>query len=107
MHLNDIQWYFGGLWGMVLGFFYFGGLWLTVSQIPKTPHPEKLLLISFIARLGLTMAGLWIVMVIHHGAFFAALVTFFVIRWFMIKHLKPVRPKAETRKKTCASRPIH
>ncbi len=107
MNLNDILWCFGGLWGMVLGFFYFGGLWLTVSQVPKTARPGKLLLISFVARLGFAMAGLWFVMAVNYGAFFAALVTFFGVRWLMIKRLKPVRRTAETRKKTCASRPTH
>ena len=41
--------------GASLGLLYFGGLWLTVQQLPSTIHPYRLLLFSFIFRLGITL----------------------------------------------------
>ena len=41
--------------GLGLGLFYFGGLWLTVQQLPVTKHPYRLMLFSFLFRLGITM----------------------------------------------------
>ena len=41
--------------GSGLGLFYFGGLWLTVQQLPVTKHPYRLMLFSFLSRLGISM----------------------------------------------------
>jgi F1F0 ATPase subunit 2 len=79
----------GALSGMALGIFYFGGLWLTVRRIPCAAHPGKLLLISFIIRLGISLTGLWITLHMDHMAFFIALAAFFAVRHFMIRRLGP------------------
>ena len=44
--------------GLGLGLFYFGGLWLTVQQLPVTKHPYRLMLFSFLFRLGISMFAL-------------------------------------------------
>ena len=41
--------------GLGLGLFYFGGLWLTVQQLPITKHPYRLMFLSFLFRLGVSM----------------------------------------------------
>ena len=41
--------------GSGLGLFYFGGLWLTVQQLPITKHPYRLMLLSFLFRLGVSV----------------------------------------------------
>lgn len=41
--------------GSGLGLFYFGGLWLTVQQLPVTKHPYRLMLFSFLFRLGVSV----------------------------------------------------
>ena len=41
--------------GLGLGLFYFGGLWLTVQQLPVNRHPYRLMLFSFLFRLGVSM----------------------------------------------------
>lgn len=41
--------------GASLGLFYFGGLWLTLQQLPVTQHPYRLISLSFIFRLGITL----------------------------------------------------
>ena len=51
--------------GIGLGLFYFGDLWLTVQRLPATRAPALLMFGSFLARLGLTLFGFFIVM---HGS---------------------------------------
>lgn len=41
--------------GASLGLFYFGGLWLTVQQLPVSQHPYRLIFLSFLLRLGVTL----------------------------------------------------
>jgi F1F0 ATPase subunit 2 len=47
--------------GMGLGFFYFGGLWLTVRRLAARDQPFLWLGLSFLTRLGLTLAGFYLV----------------------------------------------
>ena len=48
--------------GVGLGLIYFGGLWLTVQRLPDTRAPAVLMFGSFLARLSLTLGGLFVVM---------------------------------------------
>ena len=54
--------------GILLGIFYFGGLWLTTRSLAKLPGepalrpfmpPALQLLISFVSRMGVTLACLY------------------------------------------------
>lgn len=55
--------------GIALGLFYFGGLWLTTRSLTKWPgghvhtefscSPALKMLLSFIGRMGVTLAGLY------------------------------------------------
>ncbi|MDJ0636578.1 MAG: ATP synthase subunit I [Xenococcaceae cyanobacterium MO_188.B29] len=47
--------------GASLGLFYFGGLWLTVQQLPVNKHPYRLMLFSFLFRLGISMFFLYLI----------------------------------------------
>ena len=47
--------------GASLGLFYFGGLWLTVQQLPLNKHPYRLMLFSFLFRLGISMFILYLI----------------------------------------------
>ena len=49
--------------GLGLGLFYFGGLWLTVQQLPVTKHPYRLMLFSFLFRLGVSIFVLSLIVV--------------------------------------------
>lgn len=45
----------GFIIGIAAGALYFGGLWLTVRRIGLTRKPERRLLFSFVARMGLLL----------------------------------------------------
>jgi len=55
--------------GMTLGCFYFGGLWLTTRALTRVPKahlrlgswfsPAVTMLLSFIGRIGITLAGVY------------------------------------------------
>ncbi|HEY8496475.1 MAG TPA: ATP synthase subunit I [Limnochordales bacterium] len=47
--------------GAVLGLFYFGGLWWTTQRIGRVRQPALLLLGSFVVRMAVILAGLWVV----------------------------------------------
>lgn len=43
--------------GVVAGTAYFGGLWLTVRRLPESGRPALLMLVSYLVRMGLVLAG--------------------------------------------------
>ncbi|MCB1842091.1 MAG: hypothetical protein KDI09_03935 [Halioglobus sp.] len=43
--------------GIVLGWIVFGGLWATVNGLVGKPHPARRLLLSFVLRMTLVLAG--------------------------------------------------
>ncbi len=47
--------------GVGLALLYFGGLWLTVRQLPRVRRPALLLIGSFMARIVVFLAGLFLV----------------------------------------------
>jgi len=47
--------------GVVLGYVYFGGLWLTIRKLQTAKNPAFLAVMSFNARLVLTMLGFFFV----------------------------------------------
>jgi F1F0 ATPase subunit 2 len=75
------------LWGMSLGIFYFGGLWLTVRLVPQVANPKQLLFISFILRISVVLAGLWLVLRLHSLHFLATLAAFFLVRFIMLSRI--------------------
>jgi len=81
---NSHQLLIGSLWGLALGIFYFGGLWITVRLVPKVSHPKKLLFISFVLRISLVLAGLWLVLRLHSLHFLATLAAFFLVRFIVL-----------------------
>ncbi|MBE0428852.1 MAG: ATP synthase subunit I [Thermoleophilia bacterium] len=46
--------------GAGLGGAYFGGLWLTLRRLPGSPHPGTLVFGSYLGRLGICLAGLYL-----------------------------------------------
>jgi F1F0 ATPase subunit 2 len=80
--------------GSGLGLFYFGGLWLTVKQLPVTEHPYRLICLSFLSRLGVSLFILSLI--IDADAQFdnvisllACCVGFLAVRTIMILFLQP------------------
>lgn len=80
--------------GSGLGLFYFGGLWLTVQQLPVTKHPYRLMLFSFLFRLGISM---FVLSLIVRGntklydvvSLLAGCLGFLMVRTMMILFIQP------------------
>ena len=69
------------LWGLLLGVFYFGGLWLTVRLLPKMASRQgSCIVLSFVLRLVLALAGMGIVLKVNPVAFFVTLTSFLMVR---------------------------
>jgi F1F0 ATPase subunit 2 len=85
-----IRFFAAALAGALLGTVYFGGLWLTIERIQRTSRPGILLFASFIVRLGVAMAGFYLVAGGELGRLAACLAAFLVTRWLFIKRLQPV-----------------
>lgn len=66
--------------GLALGFFFFGGLWWTVRKVLSTPRPAAWLLGGGLLRMGITMAGFYLVADGHWQRLLACLTGFFVAR---------------------------
>lgn len=81
--------------GMGLGCFYFGGLWLTTQSLARTARatlqkkmslfPVLTMLLSFMVRTGVTLAGLYWLMQGNWIRVLVALLGILAAR-FMIKH---------------------
>ncbi len=75
--------------GVGLGGFYFIALWRTVKRLAVTRHPARLMLLSFVVRLAVLLAGLYIVMDGHWERLAAAMVGFLLIRKILTVRLGP------------------
>ena len=80
--------------GSGLGLFYFGGLWLTVQQLPVTKHPYRLMLFSFLFRLGISMFVLSLIVsgntkLYNVVSLLAGCLGFLMVRTMMILFIQP------------------
>ncbi len=66
--------------GVVLGAFYFISLWRTVSKLPDTTRPLRLMLGSFVLRMALVLPGFYFVMGGHWERLALALAGFILMR---------------------------
>lgn len=71
--------------GVLTGLYYFAGLWLTVKRIPFSKRPNRLLALSFAARLLPTLAVMFILLRKDPGMFMAMLAAFFAVRLVMTR----------------------
>ena len=78
-----------GLVGMALGAFFFGGLWWTVKASLSSPRPGLLVFISLVARLGITLAGFYLVAGGHWQPLIACLVGFVLARLIITQVVVP------------------
>jgi len=77
--------------GLGLGLIFFGGLWLTVRQLADTRHPWLLFAMSFVVRLALVVAGMYLVMDNSWQRMLACLAGFIIMRQAMLSRLRPGR----------------
>ena len=75
--------------GLVLGAGFFGGLWLTVRRVPRSAHPQRLVLLSFAARLAVTVAVVVLLAAVHWQLAAAAMAGVIVLRLCLVRLLRP------------------
>ncbi len=75
------------LWGVLLCLFFYGGLWLSVRSLGGKGKPRRFLWLSFLLRLVLTAAGFWAVLRLGLPALAAALLSFSLLRLWLVPAL--------------------
>ncbi|MFW6127514.1 MAG: ATP synthase subunit I, partial [Thermodesulfobacteriota bacterium] len=65
------------------------GLWLTVQRLPGARRPGLLTLLSLIIRLGVTLAGFYLVMAGRWERLLVCLAGFLLVRILLVRRLGP------------------
>jgi F1F0 ATPase subunit 2 len=73
------------LLGVLLGLMYFGGLWWTVSAVARQRVPAWWLAVSFVLRVALLTAGLYLVLLISVWHLAACLIGWLVARMALMR----------------------
>ncbi len=74
--------------GVLLGIFYFGGLWLTLQKITGSTYPYLLVLLSFLVRATVVLAGFYLLLRADWYYLLASLVGFIVARTVLAYNIK-------------------
>lgn len=83
----------GFIIGIAAGLYYFFGLWFTVRKIPNSAKPGLLMAASFAVRLVPVLMVMFFTAQKDPGMFFAVLVGFFGVRFFMIRKVSKAERK--------------
>ncbi len=75
--------------GGLLGVFYFGTLWMTVQRLPQAKRPGLVTVVSFILRVGVTVAAFIFVMGGHWERLLSCLAGFIVARTALVRRWRP------------------
>lgn len=73
--------------GLVLGAFYFIGLWQTLRRIQHTGSRARLLIVSYVLRLGIVLTILYLLMDSRWERLAAAMIGFVLMRKILTYHL--------------------
>jgi F1F0 ATPase subunit 2 len=76
--------------GALLGFFFFGGLWWTTRRATLGARPGFTVLASMVLRMGLTLAGFYLLADGRWERLLAALSGFMLARFVTLRLLRPV-----------------
>lgn len=92
--MSDLLWLGAALLaGGALGTFFFGGLWWTLRRSLASAQPVLWLAPSLILRIGVTLAGFYVVGQGDWRRLLACLVGFVIAR-FIVTAVRPARPAA-------------
>ncbi|MFH0907830.1 MAG: ATP synthase subunit I [bacterium] len=75
-----LPWAVAGVAGLALGAFFFGGLWWTVRKGLSSQYPARWLFGSLLLRMGMTLAGFYVVGGGHWDRLVACLLGFLAAR---------------------------
>ncbi|MGB7756169.1 MAG: ATP synthase subunit I [Salinisphaera sp.] len=94
--MSDLPWLgLALLAGGALGTFFFGGLWWTVRRCLESPQPVLWLGPSLLLRIGVTVAGFYVVGQGDWRQLLACLIGFVIAR-FIVTAWLPARPTRGT-----------
>jgi F1F0 ATPase subunit 2 len=82
-----------GLAGAALGAIFFGGLWWTVRKGVSSRHPARWFLASGLVRMGIVLAGFYLVSGGQWQRLVAGLAGFIAARLVLLGLTRPVREK--------------
>jgi F1F0 ATPase subunit 2 len=74
--------------GALIGLAYFGGLWATVRRLPTAGRPGLLALGSFVARIGLAVAGFAVLLAGDPRRAAVTLVGFLAVRALAVRYAR-------------------
>jgi len=88
--------------GVLLGVFFFGGLWWTVQKGVASERPALWFLGSLVLRIGLTLAGFYLVAQGHWSRLLVCLLGFLITRIIVVKQLSraPAEEQTQLKKET-------
>lgn len=87
--MNSAQLLLSFFVGIIAGGFYFSGLWYTVRQLPSTSRPALLLLGSFLLRLVLLLAAIYLFASTHWSYLLSAIGGVLLARTLLIRRWGP------------------
>ncbi|MBN1382279.1 MAG: ATP synthase subunit I [Deltaproteobacteria bacterium] len=64
---------------------YFWGLWVTLRKLSESLRPARLIIVSYIIRLGVILAGFYLVMGCHWERLAAAMIGFIMMREILLR----------------------
>jgi F1F0 ATPase subunit 2 len=82
--------------GLALGAIFFGGLWWTVSRGLSSKQPAFWFLGSMLLRMGIVLAGFYLVAAQHLGRLVPCLIGFVMAR-LVVTRMTETRPAPEVR----------
>jgi len=85
--MNSIPYIGGFIIGVIIGLYYFIGLWWTVQKVTSSANPQRLLGLSFMARLIPTLIIMLIAARYNPGVFLTLLPGFFLVRYVMTRRI--------------------
>ena len=71
--------------GSLIGLLYFTGLWQMVQRLPDAQTPLRILLLSYMGRMTLTLGGFYVIMDGAWERLAAAMVGFLILRTLLVR----------------------
>ena len=96
-----------GVAGIGLGVLFFGGLWLTVKRCVSAQRPGLLAFVSLIVRMGVILAGFYVVAGAQWQRMLACLVGFVVARFLATRFIPSLIWRCATRRSPPSAEATH
>ena len=71
--------------GSLIGLLFFSGLWDAVQRLPDARNPLRILLLSYMGRMTMTLGGFYVIMDGAWERLAAAMAGFLILRAFVVR----------------------